>query len=235
MQDLIYSMHSDFMTSMPNGSKCRYTELQMAACVCKGIRSCLICEATRQPSHEASVPTSLELNMCYKCGAVFRYSPAPPPQPLQACSPPCTADDDDIKVLQPGTTDEGLRDAVSDFRGVVVVKEFVSAEEELCMVADIDRQRWADSQSGRRKQVCVCMYVCVCVCLCVCMYVCVCVCLCVCVCVCVCACVRACVRVSSFDSCTYHVFFVAISLAVYRSMIRKQRRYLVLVMCSLRD
>ncbi len=139
-----------------NGSKCRYTELQMAACVCKGIRSCLICEATRKPSHEVS-STSLELIMCYKCGAVFSCPPAPPPQPLQACSPLCTGDD---KLLQPGASDEGLRDTVSDFRGVVVVKEFVSAEEELCMVADIDRQRWAESQSGRRKQVVlrVCVY-----------------------------------------------------------------------------
>ena len=37
--------------------------------------------------------------------------------------------------------------------GVTVVKEFISREEEREIVAEIDRSQWAESQSGRRKQV----------------------------------------------------------------------------------
>ena len=37
--------------------------------------------------------------------------------------------------------------------GVTVVKEFVSREEEREIVLEIDRSQWAESQSGRRKQV----------------------------------------------------------------------------------
>ena len=37
--------------------------------------------------------------------------------------------------------------------GVTVVKDFLSTEEEASIVEAIDRQPWANSQSGRQKQV----------------------------------------------------------------------------------
>ena len=49
-------------------------------------------------------------------------------------------------------SDQGLGVGVP-FEGVTVVKEFVSHEEEVSIMAAIDGQPWANSQSGRRKQV----------------------------------------------------------------------------------
>ena len=46
--------------------------------------------------------------------------------------------------------------AAPELKEVTVVKDFVSEEEERCIVAEIDGSRWAESQSGRRKQVSLC-------------------------------------------------------------------------------
>lgn len=40
-----------------------------------------------------------------------------------------------------------------EFDGVTVVQEFISDDQEQALVQAIDRQPWAESQSGRRKQV----------------------------------------------------------------------------------
>ncbi len=56
--------------------------------------------------------------------------------------------------MRPVATDvDCCEETLCDFGGVLVVKEFVSAQEESIIVTDIDSQKWADSQSGRRKQV----------------------------------------------------------------------------------
>lgn len=40
-----------------------------------------------------------------------------------------------------------------EFPGIFVLPEFITADEEAQLVAGIDSQSWAASQSGRRKQV----------------------------------------------------------------------------------
>ncbi len=127
----------------------------MATCACKGIRSCLVCEVTKESTSKATKECSLELQMCYKCGTVSKAnksSSTPPLNPLWACSPACTIDGG--RTIRPVATDVNYKDVLADFEEVVIVKEFVSPEEETSIVADIDHQKWAESQSGRRKQVC---------------------------------------------------------------------------------
>ena len=122
-----------------------------ATCRCTGIRTCLICEEkkgsiARKPVHEPLLAT---VYLCHNCGRVFQSVAASHSPPLQLCSPLCTSDKPVLKTSQCTISAYGI----PNFREVIVVKDFVSEEEEQSIVAEIDQSRWAESQSGRRKQV----------------------------------------------------------------------------------
>lgn len=132
----------------------------MSICACKGIRTCLICEqrkgATRAKYYDSS-PNSLTL--CYRCGKPFladtNHQIPDDPFPMTSCSPSCTIEStlltDCIKDNLSGRIDSQY---LSNFGGILVSKEFVSEEEETSIVDAIDCIGWAESQSGRKKQVC---------------------------------------------------------------------------------
>ena len=137
--------------------------MEMSVCACKGIRTCLICEqmkgVTGTKHYDSS---SSSLNLCFRCGNLFMTDPnhgMPDDHvPMMSCSPFCSS----VKsTLQAACVKDNLEclsgiidsQFVSDFDGVLVVKDFVSEEEEMSIVHAIDCVGWAESQSGRKKQV----------------------------------------------------------------------------------
>ena len=82
-----------------------------------------------------------EYYQCVNCGDLL--------QQQQACHTPCcnmaTLTVPDHVIISNST--------VVMFGGVLVVKDFISEDEERALVEHIDSSPWADSVSGRRKQV----------------------------------------------------------------------------------
>lgn len=111
-------------------------------CACKGVRSCLLCEGAGHnapPSGEVSVFTQ-----CHLCGRLLEGAWSAE-RGARQCPVPCSVQ----KVWKPSLSlEDGL-----DFSGVTVIQEFITAEREGEMVAQIEAWPWAESQSGRRKQV----------------------------------------------------------------------------------
>lgn len=137
----------------------------MARCGCRGERSCLVCE------EEARGPTVLpdyQFYQCVNCGRLLQSMPADfPDGPLVTCPAPCghahvLTVPDHVTL---GTTS-------LEFGTISVVKEFVFADEETALVKHMDSLSWAQSQSGRRKQVytqthahtILCVLTCMCTC-----------------------------------------------------------------------
>ena len=93
---------------------------------------------------------SSSLHQCHNCGKTGSIDDCPGDDfqsPLHACSgPPC----DSATVLQVSSLHTA---AGALFEGVTVIKEFLSQEEEAAILSAIDVHSWADSQSGRKKQV----------------------------------------------------------------------------------
>ena len=113
------------------------------SCGCTGIRTCLICEEKKRPRKPTIEPSLTTLYMCPNCGRIFSTSGTAAissSPPLQLCSPLCTSG-------------EPVLHAAPELKEVSVVKDFVTEEEERSIVAEIDSSRWAESQSGRKKQV----------------------------------------------------------------------------------
>ena len=121
-------------------------------CGCRGTRSCGLCEGeTRKLASSHDTDGLLgSLYQCYKCGKADSIEDCPEDlalAPLHACREPCRT----ATVLHSSSiTSEHLD---TPLEGVTVVKEFVSPEDELAILAAIDGQSWSVSQSGRRKQV----------------------------------------------------------------------------------
>lgn len=70
------------------------------------------------------------------------------------CSGGCCGQEKKVlRTIKEGT---GLKEFLNGvvFEGVTVVKDFMSRDEERNIVSQIDAHQWAESQSGRRKQVC---------------------------------------------------------------------------------
>lgn len=114
----------------------------MNECKCKGIRTCLLCErAGAVPVVGPKVQRTFY--QCYKCGKISENAvPSREVPPLYTCSESCVA----IPTL--GGNDDGCK----DFCGILVVKDFLTQEEEEDLVATIDSSPWAGSQEGRKKQ-----------------------------------------------------------------------------------
>lgn len=135
--------------------------MEQKKCACKGVRSCLICErpdVVEDKTQTTSVSTR-HLYQCHNCGSILGEGETD----FQAESlPVCVAGRcrERKKVtrarLEASEQDGSLCSAL--FEGVTVIKEFVSVEEEERIVSEIDASQWAESQSGRRKQVLYCKF-----------------------------------------------------------------------------
>lgn len=98
------------------------------ACGCKGIRCCLQCEGGEKAPSSSGVQHFL---LCILCGET---------------------------VLSAGAGEDckhhvKLEQNIPSLKGITVVRNFVSEEEENGIVTEIDKTVWSKSQSGRRKQV----------------------------------------------------------------------------------
>ena len=119
-------------------------------CACSGIRSCLLCEKTRDnlaPLRELEAGRAFY--QCHECGRIVREElvTSQLDVPLYSCSGPCSSH----PVLR--ATWRGEQEEEGVFEGVTVVKNFISTGEEERISAEIDRWKWVESQSGRLKQV----------------------------------------------------------------------------------
>ena len=124
------------------------------ACACKGIRSCLVCEGADKVDKESKDATAV-FYQCYRCGCILKEEDLEPDleaRPLLVCSAgSCGPREKIIRAKKEGFVLDNLSSTV--FEGVTIIKEFVSREEEREIVSQIDTKQWAESQSGRRKQV----------------------------------------------------------------------------------
>ena len=136
---------------------------QSRKCACKGIRSCLVCERPEQTGAAAAAssfkPPSSSTTVfyqCHHCGEILREDEAMPEldtKPLLKCEAGRCGRE--LRIMRTRKEANDLCHSTSAVvpEGVTVVKEFVSREEEREIVLEIDRSRWVESQSGRRKQV----------------------------------------------------------------------------------
>jgi hypothetical protein len=143
-------------------------------CACKGIRSCLVCEGPELTGGGGGLgaaaaissfkedpftnATTTTLYQCHHCGKILREDETMPElgeaKPLLSCrSGRCGPEMKIIRIRGGEASDVCPRRGAAMPDGVTVVKEFISREEEREIVAEIDRSQWAESQSGRRKQV----------------------------------------------------------------------------------
>ena len=123
-----------------------------AVCGCRGIRTCLVCEISKTIATVKNVTaTDEELYQCYRCGQILSGDFAVAQKPLRECTdrtkcPPrsCLYMHEQMAL--------GRREG-SNFSGVTVVKEFITESEEESLIHQMDSLQWAESQSGRKKQV----------------------------------------------------------------------------------
>lgn len=118
--------------------------VQQKECGCKGVRSCILCEGVdggKSCGVESPVllvePHSIFIQ-CLICGELLKKAET---RGHVTCTPQVT-----LRPVLPLPGD-------SRFDGVSIIQEFVSKEQEQTLIEAIDRQPWAESQSGRRKQV----------------------------------------------------------------------------------
>jgi len=110
-------------------------------CGCKGYRSCKLCEdefgiASQEVGQERADQFERTAVFCLACQNAFmgdRCSAADSAAAGRLCS-----------------SHQGR--AKFEISGVEIIENFVSATEELQLVADLDKLEWDTSQSGRRKQ-----------------------------------------------------------------------------------
>ena len=114
-----------------------------AKCGCRGERSCLVCD--EDSNLTSAPPVENEYHQCVNCGYLL----------IQKVGPHAFCyNNDTIKV-----PDHVMILTVNvKFGGVVVMKEFISKDEETALVERIDSLQWAESVSGRRKQVSMQLY-----------------------------------------------------------------------------
>ena len=129
-----------------------------------------MCEGSKQTGGAAAAAISsfkkdhfintTTLYQCHQCGKILREDETMQElesKPLLRCrTERCGPEMKTIRIKrEPSDLYHGVCGATIDTvpEGVTVVKEFVSREEEREIVVEIDRNQWAESQSGRRKQV----------------------------------------------------------------------------------
>ena len=117
------------------------------SCACKGIRSCFLCKP--DPLHSGTLAAMVTFIQCHRCGNLIRSSED------HSCPVACRGNSGRVlrPCLAPGQLPEGLV-----FDGVTIIKDFINEEEENSLIREINVCGWAESQSGRRKQVKICTY-----------------------------------------------------------------------------
>ena len=125
-------------------------------CGCMGKRTCLICKPVVPEADERQDV----LYQCHRCGRIAPDGEAqvdPTTPPLNTCAEPCSAIN--RRLVACFVRGSCCENGPIRFEGVCIIKNFVSAEEEMEIAANIDSWKWAESQSGRRKQVNFRLYV----------------------------------------------------------------------------
>ena len=133
-----------------------YVHTMASNCGCKGIRSCLVCEpdTLRKCTTVKNVPDK-DVYMCYNCGNVINTSDSE----LSLSRPPlrrCAENDcklADCLYSPDHVTTSDPHEQCIQFNGITVVKDFITPMLENDLIREIDSSEWAESQSGRRKQV----------------------------------------------------------------------------------
>ena len=133
-----------------------YLAMEQTTCACRGVRSCLLCE-TPAVAADISKRLTTVFFQCHRCGVILTEEVAEPDldaSPFFVCSNGSCGPEKKILSITKERT--GLKFFLNGvvIEGVTVVKDFVSRKEERDIVAQIDAHHWAESQSGRRKQVC---------------------------------------------------------------------------------
>ena len=113
------------------------------SCGCRGERSCLVCERDGEDPERPAPLARHEYYQCVSCGKLLQTSIC-----HTSCCNMAVITVPDHVIISNSTN--------VMFGGVLVVKEFIS--EERALVEQIDSSPWADSVSGRRKQVSACMH-----------------------------------------------------------------------------
>jgi len=111
-------------------------------CACKGIRQCLLCENLRNIELVNATNGKLVKKTyiyCQRCHQAWLTSNE-------------MSSVEDVKQTQSQSCQSHLTQDMIHFTGVDIQEEFVSSEEEEGLCKEVDRRRWFDSQSGRRKQ-----------------------------------------------------------------------------------
>lgn len=109
------------------------------ACACKGIRSCLICEKQGKFSNQQQLTIAGTIQayvFCNRCNLCYR----------------CT-DGSKTETQEMANCQDHVLNASLQVKGIKVVDNFLSLQEESEMIDHIDLSSWAISQSGRKKQV----------------------------------------------------------------------------------
>lgn len=113
-------------------------------CGCRGIRKCLVCAPdNNNGASVCDIGTCTDLYQCYNCGKITETFVVPSSSPWRKCIVDC----DDRSILYPNVG------RTEFFSGTIVIKDFITSDEEISLIRHIDESGWAESQSGRRKQV----------------------------------------------------------------------------------
>ena len=102
----------------------------LKTCACKGIRTCLLCEANKRSVEPEVADTYADYYFCRECGDnAF-----------------------DHRFTDHSTHTELDPDSYINIDGVFVEPDIVTISQEAELIRRIDSFQWVDSQSGRRKQ-----------------------------------------------------------------------------------
>jgi len=112
-------------------------------CGCKGYRSCLICEKELGIVNEEIGQRMLDnfpvkMDYCIDCDRAFPHVDGSQRPSLSSSS-----------VVCPGICRDQGREVI---RGIKVIRDFVTSDEESELMLSLDSLDWDTSQSGRRKQ-----------------------------------------------------------------------------------
>ena len=125
---------------------------EVRTCGCRGIRRCLICQSDAATNVSIS---EKDIYQCCNCGRLMdngmEYEIFSPP--LRKCRNEQNCQKQHHLVVPDHVTISTQSDETVSFGGVTVVKEFVTFKEEESLINQLDMSLWAESQSGRRKQV----------------------------------------------------------------------------------
>lgn len=125
---------------------------EVRTCGCRGIRHCLVCQsdaATDVPKSER------EIYQCCNCGRLMHNGMEYEilSSPLRKCRKEQNCQNQYHLVVPDHVTVSNQSDETISYGGVTVIKEFVTSKEEESLINQLDMSLWAESQSGRRKQV----------------------------------------------------------------------------------